>query len=112
MSECRHSAGQGAHPVYAPHLAEGEVQCRDCGHIEPAPPPIPAEDCLEFHSGECKGSVELRYPLSESGKWFPRCDHHWDERLVVQDGINQRYPEHQPSDFDPTFAGESWYEDE
>jgi len=71
-------------------------------------------ECLDEHpdADGCVGPVELRYPLSPTGKWFPRCDKHWEERLEIQDGINQRYPEHQPSDFDPSYAGESWYEED
>ena len=66
--------------------------------------------CLELDLS-CKGPVELRMPLTETGKPFPRCDHHWAVRLEIQEGINHRYPEHQPSDFDPTYAGERWEED-
>ena len=49
--------------------------------------------------------------LSSTGRSFPRCDKHWSDRLDVQDGINSRYPTHAPSDFDPSYAGESWDED-
>jgi hypothetical protein len=68
--------------------------------------------CLDEHyEGTCAGAIEYRMALSATGKSFPRCDKHWGERLAVQEQINQRYPEHQPSDFDPSYAGESWYED-
>ena len=60
---------------------------------------------------ECEGPVELRMPLSSTGKPFPRCDHHWKIRVELQEGIDARYPIHQPSDFDPTYAGERWEED-
>ena len=64
-------------------------------------------ECL--NSGpDCVGPVEYRMPLSGTGRSYPRCDHHWTERLRVQDGINRRYPEHQPADFDPLYAGEEW----
>lgn len=66
--------------------------------------------CLN-ESEECSGEVEYRMALSGTGKPFPRCDFHWNERLDIQKGINERYPEHQPADFDPSYAGESWYED-
>jgi hypothetical protein len=66
--------------------------------------------CLN-ENDECRGGVELRYPLSGSGKWFPRCEFHWEKRLIQQDQINRRYPYHQPSDFDPSYAGERWDED-
>jgi hypothetical protein len=91
MSTCRHSAGQGAHPEFAPHLKEGEVQCSDCGHIEPAPEPIPAEDCLDYNVYECKGAVEYRYSMSGTGRSYPRCDKHWSDRVDKQDQIRERY---------------------
>lgn len=71
----------------------------------------PTPDCIDAFDGSCRGTVELRYPLSPTGVWFPRCAKHWDERLVVQEGINRRYPQHAPADFDPMYAGESWDED-
>ena len=67
---------------------------------------------LDDASGDtCEGPVEYRMPLSGTGKSFPRCDKHWEKRLDVQQGINERYPTHAPSDFDPSYAGESWDED-
>ena len=73
---------------------------------------LPEEE-LECLDGPvmCEGPVELRYPLSPTGRWFPRCDKHWADRLDVQEGINSRYPYHQPADFDPSYAGESWGDD-
>lgn len=76
---------------------------------------LQVEDCLDFHSDAdgCEGRVEWRMPLSATGKSFARCDKHWSDRLDVQEGINDRYPDSPfpPSDFDPTYAGESWDED-
>lgn len=69
------------------------------------------EDCMDHRDGKCKGKVEYRWPLSGTGKSFVRCDAHWSIRLDVQEGINRRYPTMQPSDFDPSYAGESWDED-
>ena len=66
--------------------------------------------CLDADS-TCAGAVEYRMPLSGTGKSFPRCATHWSARLDVQAGINRRYPTHAPSDFDPSYAGESWDED-
>jgi hypothetical protein len=68
--------------------------------------------CLD-QGPDCEGAVEYRYPLSSTGKPFPRCDHHWTKRLKVQEGINRRYPDSPipPAGFDPTYAGESWDED-
>ena len=68
-------------------------------------------DCLDGPEG-CQGEVEFRFPLSVTGKSFPRCDYHWFKRLEVQEEINARYPTLPPSDFDPTYAGERWDEDE
>ena len=71
------------------------------------------DDCLDKGKPDspCKGDVEYRMPLSGTGRAFPRCGKHWQERLDVQDGINARYggvcP---PSDFDPAYAGEQWDE--
>lgn len=68
--------------------------------------------CIDSYTeNPCKGAVEYRYPLSGTGKSFPRCDKHWSDRLDREDEINRRYPSVQPSDFDPMYAGESWYED-
>lgn len=67
--------------------------------------------CLDAPLGEmCEGPVEYRFPLSGTGKSFPRCDKHWEKRLEVQRGIDERYPDSPipPPDFDPTYAGESW----
>jgi hypothetical protein len=70
-------------------------------------------ECLEAHEGGCAGGVEYRYPLSGTGKSFPRCDKHWEARLDAQEAINRRYPDSPfaPADFDPTYAGERWDDD-
>jgi len=68
-------------------------------------------ECLEQHRRDCVGPVEYRYPLSASGRWFPRCEKHWQERLEVQRGIDERYPVHAPADFDPSYTGEFWDDD-
>lgn len=69
---------------------------------------LPADECLE-HGPQCAGPVEYRYPLSGTGKAFPRCEAHWDKRLAQQDEINRKYGgDCPPSDFDPSYAGEEW----
>ena len=71
-------------------------------------------ECLDrWHDDPCVGPVKLRHGLSPTGKWRPRCDKHWDERLKRQDEIDRRYPDSPipPADFDPYYAGESWDED-
>ena len=68
-------------------------------------------ECLDSHHEDgCEGEVEYRFPLSGTGKSFPRCDKHWGQRLDKQAKINERYPDSSmpPSDFDPTYAGERW----
>lgn len=66
--------------------------------------------CLDDYYGDCEGGVELRYPMSPTGKWFPRCEKHFAERLRRQDEINRRYPATAPSDWSHYDAGEYWDE--
>ena len=69
--------------------------------------------CLDVDMTDpCEGPVEYRMALSGTGRSFPRCDRHWEARLEVQRGIDERYPAHPPADWSPLDAGESWYEDE
>ncbi len=63
--------------------------------------------CLDGPA-DCSGAVEYRYPLSGTGKSFPRCDGHWSKRLDQQAEIDRRYPLHAPADFDESYAGERW----
>lgn len=131
MSNCKHSASvgltwamrNGEQPLVYPEqegLSGDQVRCLDCkavfesdGHMyadargEVYEPPV----CME-EGPDCGGTVEYRYALSGTGKSYPRCDRHWERRLDIQDGINRRYPTHQPSDFDPSYAGEVWGEDD
>ena len=60
----------------------------------------------------CDGPIELRYPMSPTGRWFPRCEKHYEQRLEIQRGIDERYPTHAPSDWSPLDAGEAWGEDD
>ncbi len=77
---------------------------------QPAASKLTAFDCIEYRpdNPECKGTVEYRMSLSPSGRSYPRCWHHWSARLDTQASINRRYPSQQPADFDPTYAGERW----
>lgn len=70
----------------------------------------PARECLNFEPAECRGTVEYRMALSMTGRSFPRCDKHWQQRLDEQERINERYPDSPfaPAGFDPSYAGESW----
>lgn len=73
-------------------------------------------ECLDDNDPRdpCRGSIQLRCPLTSTGRAFPRCDHHWDKRLARQQEIDHRYPDSDlpPSDFDPSYAGERWNEDD
>ena len=67
--------------------------------------------CLDDRGADdCGGTIEYRDALSSTGVRFARCDNHWEARLHEQERINDRYPDSPipPSDFDPSYAGESW----
>lgn len=77
-------------------------------------------DCLDFDPNDqianpCSGKVEFRMPLSPSGRAFPRCDKHWDERLAKEEEANARLGNWRsdvpPPGFDPADAGERWDEE-
>jgi hypothetical protein len=79
--------------------------------------PLAVDDCLDFdmnEPGACSGPVELRMPLSPSGRPFPRCESHWSQRLVWQAEHDERYPDSDvpPAWFDPMAAGERWSDDD
>lgn len=57
---------------------------------------------------DCQGPVLHRLPLTDTGRAYPRCDHHWAVRLDLEEGLRERYPEHPPADWSPLDAGESW----
>ena len=59
----------------------------------------------------CEGEVAMRWP-GYGEKFWPRCRRHGEDRLRLQEEIDQRYPAHQPPDFDPLDAGERWDEDD
>ena len=66
--------------------------------------------CLDAPRGGCSGPIEYRHPLSSTGRSFPRCEAHWEQRLDEQARIDRRYPQTAPADFDPLAAGEVWDE--
>lgn len=72
------------------------------------------DEPLECINGpeDCSGAIEYRMPLSGTGKSFPRCDGHWEQRLETEEGIRQRYPQFAPPDWSPLDAGEAWGEDD
>ena len=69
-------------------------------------------ECMNDIDGNCAGAIEYRYALSGTGRSYPRCDLHWEQALDRAEEINNRYPTHAPSDFDPAYAGEVWYEED
>lgn len=52
---------------------------------------LTAEDCLDFHQGDCSGAVEYRMAMSPSGKSFARCDHHMEIRWATQERLTRDY---------------------
>ena len=73
-------------------------------------------DCIDSDLSPCRGEVAERYSLSGSGMRFSRCDGHYDDYVTRTqpriDEINRRYPATAPDDFDATYAGERWDEDD
>lgn len=68
--------------------------------------------CINDSYGDCAGPVEYRMPLSATGRSFPRCAKHWSDRLDLERGLRQRYPEQPPPDWSPLDAGEAWDEED
>jgi len=71
-------------------------------------------ECLDAGAGRlgCSGPVEYRMPLSGTGRSFPRCERHWEQRLVFQERLDRRYPVGAPADWSPLDVGEAWGEDD
>lgn len=74
--------------------------------------PTPQLDCVQAFAGGCRGPVEHRTPLSGSGRSFPRCEGHWEQRLQLEHDLNRRYPISPPADWSPLDAGEAWGEED
>lgn len=49
------------------------------------------EPCLDEWRGGCEGEVEYRIPMSPTGKWYPRCEKHFNERLDTQERLSRTY---------------------
>lgn len=78
----------------------------------PEPIEIPEElECLDSHHCDCAGAVEYRMPLTETGKSYARCDHHWSLRLDEQERLREYQSDSPPAWFDESYAGEHWDED-
>ena len=86
------------------------------------PHPVPAEaahalsDCIDASQSPCGGQHFPRLALSGSGERYVRCDTHYEAYVArlqpVLDDIRRRYPLQPPADFDPSYAGEAWGEDD
>jgi hypothetical protein len=62
---------------------------------------------------ECSGPVEMRTtPDRTDGKHFPRCEAHFEARLAESARTADLRGDVPPAWFDPSYAGESWDEDE
>lgn len=73
-----------------------------------------AEDCLEYRGDKhCRGEVLLRPSLTGTGTSIARCDHHWEDRLLLEDQHRSVYPDSDiaPPWFDEEEAGERWNDD-
>lgn len=86
-------------------LTSGETVTQQ---ITPVDEALKCLEALPDESSTCEGAVEYRTPLSTSGRPFPRCEHHWELRLDLEDGLRLRYPSRPPADWSPEDAGESW----
>ena len=48
-------------------------------------------ECLDSYQGGCAGEVDYRPAMSPTGKWFPRCDAHFEQRLATQERMSREY---------------------
>jgi hypothetical protein len=68
-------------------------------------------ECINEYEDHCRGSVEYRMALSDTGQSFPRCEAHWAEAVDREMDLRRRYPVIAPADWDPSYAGERWDDD-
>lgn len=70
-------------------------------------------ECLDDRGeNTCSGPIE--YHSVGRGNAFPRCDHHFNQRLHRYETSDlERYADSDiaPAWFDPTYAGERWSDD-
>jgi hypothetical protein len=68
-------------------------------------------DCIDG-PGDCAGPVEYRTtPDRQDGKPFPRCEHHFNQRLTSAERNLELLSDVPPAWFDGSYAGERWDED-
>lgn len=82
----------------------------------PVNPAHALSDCVDASQSPCSGAHFPRLSLSGSGERYTRCDAHYDAYVArtqpILDDIRRRYPVCAPADFDSTYAGEVWSEDD
>lgn len=72
---------------------------------------LDADECVEFHHGNCAGVVDYCY--APSGSTIPRCQGHNDQRWNEYENDKTSVARYANSDlvpdwFDPSAIGESW----
>jgi len=117
---CLHLSGIGyVSPAVYPiqeQMKPGEFWCRNCDTVVPDPMLEEErriqreESCLRGPNG-CEGPIGARESFAGTGTVIYECTRHMDESYTKDAELKARYPEHQPPDFDPAYAGESWYGD-
>lgn len=66
-------------------------------------------ECLE-ENDDCRGQVAYHSTDPGVRPAFPRCEHHWSERIRQEEQHRVNYPDSPipPAWFDPMNAGEHW----
>ena len=59
--------------------------------------------------GDCEGTVTGRASFGGTGMTIYECARHMQQSWEREQKLRERYPAQQPADFDPSYAGESWY---
>jgi hypothetical protein len=74
--------------------------------------PFELEECIEYDPDTCRGTVDYFSPDGR-GSAPPRCEHHVDQRIKLQEDSLMRYAysDVAPDWFDPADAGEHWRDD-
>jgi hypothetical protein len=68
--------------------------------------------CINEDDGQCEGEVRMRERFAGALHPYPRCEAHYGERLDLDERLRTDYPVLAPRDFDPSYAGERWNEDD
>lgn len=100
-----------AHLVCGEGRFERTIEFAEWGRVAEERP-LPAENCVEYGTGECRGPVEWCH--APSGSAVERCEHHNAERWRrYQQSETERFADSDvaPDWFDPAYAGEHWDSD-